>query len=68
MFRPDRASKIIGACACLHNFAVEKNENWDEELDEELIASFDASTTEPTVPNAAAVTARNEIVRMYFSS
>ena len=41
MFQSPKASKIIGACAALHNFAIMKNIVFNDEIDSLILENSD---------------------------
>lgn len=68
MFQPTKASKIVGACGALHNFAIEKRIQLNEEIESDIIESLEIHETyrESTISSDGNRT-RSDIVRRVFS-
>lgn len=68
MFQPPKVSKIVGACAALHDFAIEKRLDFEEAIDPELLDHSDMHEVirDRTVSNDGA-RVRNDIIRRIFS-
>lgn len=68
MFQPAKSSRIIGACAALHNFAIMNNIPFVDEIDRDLLEQSDMQEHSLQSLNSSDGAAmRREIVRRFFS-
>lgn len=67
MFQPAKASKIIGACAALHNYAIDKSLFIDDEIDQILMDHSDMGEHAPEMPSPDGTRVRRNIVQRIFS-
>ena len=67
MFQPHKVSKIVGACAALHNFATEKRVHFEDDIDPDFLFPYDMQEHD-NVYNASpdGIRMRNDIVRKIF--
>ena len=67
MFQPDRASKIMAACAALHNLAIRERVDLGEEIDNDLVNEYEVPVQDGRHAPNIHIGAREDLVRRIFS-
>ena len=67
MFQPAKASRIVGACAALHNFAIDKAVFFNDEIDSELMEHSDMAEHVLEIPSSDGLRMRRDLVERVFS-
>lgn len=68
MFKPVRASKIIGTCGAMHNFTVSHNLQLDEEFNQDIVDVHNMQEGNAIMQeNDAGIQVRNELIQPVYT-